>query len=93
MFFILFYETVDNYIERRAPFRDLHFDHLHQARAAGHLLRAGAFANPANGAALVFKTDDISTVERFAKTDPYVTNGIIRKWYIREWTVVVEVDD
>ena len=90
MFFILFYETVENYVERRAPFRQLHFDHLHRALDAGLLKRAGAFANPADGAALVFQTTDVEAVREFARTDPYVLNGVVNKWYIREWTVVVE---
>jgi uncharacterized protein YciI len=28
-------------------------------------------------------------VERFARDDPYVRNGIVTKWRVREWTTVV----
>jgi len=41
-----------------------------------------------DGAALVFKADDRSVVEDFVRNDPYVKNGLITDWKIREWTVV-----
>lgn len=88
MYYILFYETVNNYLEKRAPFRQLHFEHLQKAQDAGALTMAGAFAHPADGAVLVFKGDSSKVAERFAETDPYVLNGLIAKWYVREWTVV-----
>lgn len=63
------------------------------ARAAadnGELLLGGAFADPVDGAALVFKAADQSAAERFATNDPYVTAGLVTKWTVRKWTVVVE---
>ena len=33
--------------------------------------------------------DDRSKVEDFAKNDPYVVNGLIQEWNVREWIVVV----
>lgn len=89
MYFLLFYDLVDDYIERRAPLRD---EHLALARAwqeRGVLCMAGAFADPADGAALVFRADDRSVVEDFVARDPYVAHGLIRQWRIREWTVVI----
>ena len=50
---------------------------------------AGAYANPADGAALVFKGESPSVAEEFAKNDPYVNNGLITRWWVREWTVVL----
>jgi hypothetical protein len=38
---------------------------------------------------LLFRGDSPEVAEKFAKTDPYVTNGIIQRWYVREWTTVV----
>ena len=89
-YFILFYETVPNYVEKRQPFRNDHLQHAENAKAEGLLKLAGAFANPANGAAFIFQCDTMEAIEKFAEADPYVQNGIIRKWYIREWTVVIE---
>lgn len=89
MYFALLYDVVDDYLERRAAFRD---EHLALARAAherGELLLAGAFTDPADGGLLVWATDDRRTVERFIEQDPYVTNGLVVRWTIRSWNVVV----
>ena len=88
MHFILFYETVPNYLEARKPHRADHFEHLKTAKESGTLVMAGAFANPADGAALVFMGEDAEVAKDFARTDPYVLNGLINRWYVREWTVV-----
>lgn len=53
------------------------------------MLLAGAFANPVDGAALIFKGLTQQEVEAFAKGDPYVKNGLVTKWKVREWSVVV----
>jgi uncharacterized protein YciI len=90
-YFILFYEVVEDYLERRAEFRT---DHLALARAAtdsGELLFAGAYADPADGAALVFRGPD-GIARAFAEADPYVLNGLVKSWHIREWSVVIEAD-
>ena len=88
MYLALLYELVDDYLERRGPFRD---EHLALARAAderGELLLAGAFTDPADTALLVWRAHR-SVVEEFVQHDPYVRNGLVTGWRIREWTVVV----
>lgn len=50
---------------------------------------AGALADPADGAVLVFKGGDKTVAERFAQADPYVKNALIARWRVREWTTVV----
>lgn len=89
MHFILFYDYVDNVVERRAPFRDEHLKLAREARGRGELLLAGAFADPVDGAALVFQADSQKAVEAFATRDPYVKNGIVTSWRVRPWTVVI----
>lgn len=88
MYYILLYEVVDDYVKKRAPFRDEHLRLANDAVEKGQLLLGGAFDNPVDGAALIFKADDRSVVEDFVKNDPYVRNGLITDWKIREWTVV-----
>ncbi len=41
------------------------------------------------GAVLLFQGDSPKAVEEFAKADPYVLNGVIKSWRVREWTTVV----
>lgn len=89
MHYILFYEVGDDYIERRAQHRDAHLTLGWEACDRGELVMAGALANPADGAVLVFKGDSPEVAERFAKADPYVTNGIVKRWYVREWMTVI----
>jgi uncharacterized protein YciI len=49
----------------------------------------GALADPADGAVIVFRTTDASVVEDFVRKDPYVVNGLVTRWRIRPWKVVV----
>jgi uncharacterized protein YciI len=87
--YILFYDVVDDYVERRGEFRTLHLKHAWDAHARGELVIAGAYANPPDGAALVFSADSAEVAERFARADPYVKNGLVERWWVREWTTVV----
>lgn len=89
MYYVLFYKTIDNYIEKRKPFREEHLKLANTARVNGTLIMAGALADPADEALLVFKADSPQVAEDFAKNDPYVINGLITEWRVRAWTVVV----
>jgi uncharacterized protein YciI len=89
MFTMLLYEVVDDFINRRALFRDEHLGFARAAQKRGELFMAGALTDPVDGAALVFKTDDRSVVERFAENDPYVKEGLVKSWKVRKWAVVI----
>ena len=86
---LLFYDVVTNYAERRVPFRAAHLEYAKQAVGRGELVLGGAFANPVDGTALLFKGASPAVAEAFAKSDPYVVNGLVTKWRVREWTTVV----
>ncbi len=88
MYFILFYKTVEDYLERRGTYRAEHLELINKAQANGDLVMAGALAEPADGAVLIFKGDGPHAAEAFAQNDPYVKNGLIREWEVRPWTVV-----
>lgn len=87
--FVLFYEAGDNYVERRAAHRAQHLALAREAEARGELVLAGAYADPVDGAVLVFKGETRDVAARFAERDPYVTEGLVRCWRVREWTTVV----
>jgi uncharacterized protein len=87
-YFALFYDTVDDFIERRRTYREQHLALVDAAHHSGQLLLAGAL-KPADGALLVFRAPDVADVERFVGSDPYVTNGLVKSWRIREWAVVI----
>jgi len=89
MYVLLLYEVVDDFIKRRAPFRPDHLKVLEEAQQRGELVMAGAFSDPVDGAALVFRGDDPTAAKRFAETDPYVADGLVTDWRVRGWNVVV----
>ena len=84
MKYALFYQSADN-VAARAP---AHFP-AHRARylefhARGTLLMLGIFANPQDeGSMAIFTTR--AAAEEFAQNDPFVLNGVVRSWQIREW--------
>lgn len=89
MHYILFYKAVENYTEKRVPFREEHLKLIEDCHANGSLLMAGALGEPADGGAFIFKSDSPKAAEEFAKNDPYVKNGLISNWNVQPWTVVI----
>lgn len=92
MHYLLFYEVAEDYVSRRGEFRQAHLAKAWQASDRGELVLGGALANPPDGAILLFKGNSPEVAERFAKADPYVINGLVRRWYVREWTTVAGRD-
>jgi uncharacterized protein len=87
--FLLFYDYAADYLERRGEFRAAHLSLAWESNENGHLVLAGALANPPDGAVFHFRVPSRSIIEEFVRVDPYVTSGIVTRWWIREWTTVV----
>lgn len=87
--FLLFYDFVADYLDRRGEFRGVHRELAWAAADRGELVLGGALADPADGGVLLFLGGDRSIAESFAQSDPYVVNGLVRSWRVREWTTVV----
>jgi uncharacterized protein YciI len=92
MHHILFYDVVDDYLEKRAPFREAHLKLAREAYERGEIVLGGALADPADGALLVFRGDSPGAAEAFAKADPYVKNGVVKAWRVRKWNTVIGDD-
>ena len=88
MHYLLFYDTAEDYVERRAPYREGHLRLAWAASDRGELVLAGALADPIDGAVFLFRGDSPEVAERFAQADPYVLNGVVKHWYVRKWTTV-----
>jgi uncharacterized protein YciI len=86
---LLLYDLVDDYLDRRAPLRPEHLALAEAAHDRGELVMAGALAEPADRAVLVFRAEDPAPAEAFARADPYVREGLVRSWEVRPWTVVI----
>lgn len=86
---LLFYDADDDYAAKRAPHRGLHLEKARAAAARGELVLGGALADPVDGSVLLFKAESREIVEAFVREDPYVVQGVVTRWRIREWTTVV----
>ena len=86
--FLLFYDVSADYLQKRGEFREAHLRKAWASHAAGALVLGGALTDPVDGAVLLFRAESPRVVEEFAKTDPYVVNGLVTKWRVREWVTV-----
>jgi len=88
-YFALIYELVDDYLARRGAFREEHLGLASAAHERGEVILAGAFSDPPDRALLIFRVTDRTAAESFARKDPYVLNGLVKRWEVRPWTVVI----
>lgn len=88
---LLTYTLAPDYLERRTALRAEHLALAQGATARGELLLGGAAyeadAAPAE-ALLLFGGNDASVAEQFARSDPYVAQGLVTHWSVREWVTV-----
>jgi uncharacterized protein YciI len=89
MHYLLIYELAPDYLDRRGEFRDEHLKLAWAAQERGEILIAGALAEPADTALLLFTGDSPEAAERFARADPYVIEGLVKSWRVRPWNTVV----
>jgi uncharacterized protein YciI len=87
--YLLMYELAPDYLARRGEFRNEHLKLAWEAEQRGEIVIAGALADPADTAVLLFTGASPEAAERFAKTDPYVTQGLVKSWRVRPWNTVV----
>jgi uncharacterized protein YciI len=84
--YVLFYDYVDDILERRVPHREAHLAGIRAAKDDGRISMAGPLGDPPRGAAIVFSDPDAA--EAFAAADPYVTNGLVTDRRVELWTLV-----
>ena len=86
--YLLTYTLAPDYLERRPEFRGAHLALAQAAVARGELLLGGPL-DPPEEAVLLFAGEDAGVADAFAQADPYVLNGIVARWRVREWITVV----
>ena len=84
--FLLIYDLASDYLDRRGDYRAVHLRMAWEAAERGELLLGGALADPVDQAILLFAV--AGAAEAFAAADPYVANGLVAKWRVREWLTV-----
>jgi len=68
-------------IPEQYPAHRARVDEFH---ARGELVLVGTFGDPiAEGSMAVFRTRE--GAEEFVADDPFVTSGVVARWYLREW--------
>lgn len=85
---ILFYDYVEDILERRGPYREAHLERIRAARERGEMTLAGAIGEPPHGGVLVFQGVSPDRIETFAREDPYVQAGLVQDWRIEPWKLV-----
>ena len=84
MKYVLLYEATPDFRSKVPALIEAHRALWRSYRSNGELLMIGPFADePAGGAMGIFTTR--AAAERFAGEDPFVANGIVARWTIREW--------
>lgn len=87
-YWVLFYEVVEDMINKRVPYREEHLRLIREGHGRGEILMAGAVGDPPDGAVLVFRAASPDVAEQFVGDDPYVKNGLVVSWKVKPWTVV-----
>lgn len=88
---LLTYTLAPDYMDRRPQFRLEHLAMANEATARGDLLLGGAALEADGGvkeALLLFGGEDAAAAEAFARADPYVREGLVEHWRVREWVTV-----
>jgi uncharacterized protein len=88
MHYLLIYELVPDYVTRRAPFRADHLRHAWASNDRGEMVLGGILTEPVDRAVIMFQGDSPDAARRFAEQDPYVRNGLVTRWEVRQWVTV-----
>ena len=84
---VMFYEVAPDGLSKARANIEAHRARLNEFHARGVLLMAGPFADPTEGAMGVFTTREAA--EEFIQGDPFVINGVVSRWSLREWNEVL----
>jgi len=87
---LLLYTYAPDYLEKRAAIRPAHLELARASVARDELQLGGAVPqdDPPFGL-LLFKAETEKVAEDFARNDPYVSQGVVTSWRVREWITVV----
>jgi uncharacterized protein YciI len=81
--YALFYESSPDVLTKAPLHLAAHRARWSEFTADGSLLMIGPFSDPSQGALAIFTTREAA--ESFAAGDPFVLNGAVSRWYVREW--------
>ena len=86
--YVLFYESADDIATKAPAHFPAHKVRLDEFHGRGVLLMVGTFGDPQNeGSMGIFATRE--AVEEFVAEDPFVLNGVVKSWFVREWNEIL----
>ena len=91
MKYVLLYESADDVLTHAPVHFGAHSARCDDFHARGTLLMVGTFSDPQReGSMAIFATREAA--EEFVRGDPFVINGVVRGYEIREWNEVYDSD-
>lgn len=85
--YVLLYESAADVLVKAPLHFPAHRARWDEFRARNTLLMIGPFADPRDGAMAIFTSREAA--EEFARGDPFVLNGVITAWSVREWNEAI----
>jgi uncharacterized protein YciI len=86
--YVLFYDPAPEVLALAPAHFPAHLRRIHDFHGRGDLLMVGTFGDPvAQGSMAIFATREAA--EEFVREDPFVLNGVVRAWEIRDWDEVL----
>lgn len=83
MKYVLYYESSPEVLAKAPLHVREHRERWGEFAKGGTLLMVGPFADPTQGAMGIFTSR--KAAEEFATGDPFVLNGVVSRWSVREW--------
>lgn len=91
MKYVLLYESADDVMSKAPAHFPAHEQRLQEFHGRGEILMVGTFGDPQEqGSMAIFPTR--AAAEAFVEGDPFVLNGVVGRWEIREWDEVLAPD-
>jgi uncharacterized protein YciI len=85
---VMLYEAADDVAAKAPAHFPAHRERIREFHARGALLMVGTFGDPQReGSMAIFATR--AAAEEFASGDPFVLNGVVRRWELRRWDEIL----
>jgi uncharacterized protein YciI len=86
---VVLYESAEDVMTKAPLHYAAHSARIQEFHARGEVLMIGTFADPqTEGSMAIFTTR--AAAQAFVDDDPFVLNGVVRSWQIREWNEILE---
>lgn len=85
---VVLYESAEDVASKAPAHFPAHKARLDEFAARGELLMGGTFGDPqSEGSMAIFRSRE--GAEGFVEHDPFVLNGVVRAWELREWNEIL----